>query len=104
MLELGTESISSLQNEPNMNTPTHPTQVSTKRKLPLLIALVIILSATGSSQATMIVDAGEIGGNVVFTLSGSFNTASAIRLGLGFTNLTNQINPSTGFISFSGGP
>lgn len=71
-----------------MKTQTNPhDQVqrlsSPKRKLPLLLlALAAALLAAGSAQATIIINVTQVGSDVVFSLSGSFNTASAIDSGI----------------------
>lgn len=74
-----------------------------KRKISILIALAVTLFAAGSARATILINATETAAGVVFTLSGSFNTASATFAGLAFSNPSNAINPSTGIITFSGG-
>jgi hypothetical protein len=84
-----------------MNTPTHRTQLSGRRKFPLLILLAVMLFAAGSARATLMINANEVGGDVVFTLSGSFNTSSAMNGGIGFDRPPNAINPSTAQFSFS---
>ncbi len=49
---------------------------SHKRKLPLVLALAVMLLAANSAKATIIIDASEVGGGVVFTLSGTLDLAS----------------------------
>ena len=49
---------------------------SQTRKLPLILALAVMLLAARSAQAVIMINANEVGGNVVFTLSGSLNTGS----------------------------
>lgn len=46
------------------------------RRLALIIAYVVTLLAVSSTQAVIVINADEVGGNVVFTLSGSLNTDS----------------------------
>jgi hypothetical protein len=87
-----------------MHIPPHSRLVFGKRKSSsLLLALAVILFAAVSARATIIINASEAGGNVAFTLSGSFNTSSATFLQFAAVTPGNQVTPSAGFIAFSGG-
>ena len=72
-----------------------------KRKLPILLALAMFLAAS-SAEATILINANEVGSNVVFSLSGSFNTASA---GGGFVAAPppgpGAIEPDVTYLQFS---
>jgi hypothetical protein len=84
-----------------MNTPTHRTQLSGRRKLPLLIVLAVMLFAAGSARATLMINAIEVGSDVVFTLSGSVDLNSLLSTSGGPTSLA--IYPSAGIVSMGGG-
>ena len=49
---------------------------SQTRKLPLMLAFALMVHVASSAQAVIKINADEVGGNVVFTLSGSLNTGS----------------------------
>ncbi len=68
--------------------PQQPTPK--KRKLPLLLAIAVLLMAAIPAQARITINVSEVGNDVVFELSGSVNMASLV--------LSSTGNPGTGFV------
>ncbi len=76
---------------------------SPKRKLPLLLGLAIALLAVSSAQATIMIDASEVGSDVVFTLSGNVNLASLVYQTSGLVGIGGFVIPSSGYVRFNNG-
>lgn len=75
---------------------------SRTRKLPLLLALAVVLLGASSARATIMVNASEVGSDVVFTLSGGVDLASLTDGGAtgGFPAV---ISPTAPLLSFGTG-
>jgi len=65
------------------------------------VVIAVTSLAASSAQASIIINANEVGGDVVFTLSGSVNKNSLTPTGMSqFQNNTDSIDPSNGQLFF----